>query len=107
MENKSNTQPETTSRYSKPQRIGALVCVILIVLIYIVALIASFFSSEAGKTIARIAIGCTLVLPLLTWAYIWMIGKLTHRHTIADFDLLGIPTNHEGETVNTENTNQK
>lgn len=91
---------ENKSKYTKPQRIAALVCVVLIICVYLTALVASFFSSEVGKNIAKIAIGFTLVLPPLTWAYIWMIGKITHKHTIADFDILGIPTNHDGEIIN-------
>ncbi len=97
---KENNPQEQGPKYSRVQRISALVCVALILGVYLTALIASFFSTELGKTIAKIAIGFTLVLPPLTWAYIWMIGKITHKHTIADFDILGIPTNHDGEIIN-------
>lgn len=73
------------SKYSKPQRIAALVCVILIVLMYLFTLILSLLKAPWAKTLFRVSLGCTLVLPLLAWIYIWMYGKLTHKDTIADF----------------------
>ena len=76
------------SKYTKPQRIGALISVILIVLLVISALVFNCLTYEWAKTAGRIALGCVLVLPLLTWLYIWLIGTLTHKHTIASFDLL-------------------
>lgn len=79
---------ENSKKYTKAQRIGALICVILIVSVYLLALVFSFFSSETAKAITKAAIGCTIGLPLLTWGYIWMVGRLTHKHTIADFDTI-------------------
>ncbi len=61
---------------------------------YLSALVFSLLKFEWAGKIARIAIGCTLVLPILTWLYIWLIGKIFHKKTIADFDLFGNPTDH-------------
>ena len=93
-------------KYSKKERILALICVCLIVLVYLLSLVASFISTETGKLVAKIAFGCTFVLPLLTWFYIWMAGHIFHKHTIADFDFFGIPTEH-GNIMSVEKEEKK
>lgn len=86
---------ENKSKYTKTQRISALICIIVIVLMYLAALVFSLLKFEWAGNVARIAIGCTVVLPLLTWVYIWLSGYIFHKHTIADLDLMGNPTNHD------------
>lgn len=73
------------SSYTKPQRIASLICVILIGLLYVATLVLSLLKAPVYKNLFKIALGATLVLPILTWVYIWMIGKLTKKKTIADF----------------------
>lgn len=90
------------SKYTKGQRVAAMVCVIIIVLMYISTVVFALLKFDWAKYMLRVSLGCTLVLPILAWIYIWMIGKLTHRHTIADFDIGGHPTNHDGLVVNTK-----
>lgn len=82
------------SKYTKPQRIAALICLIFIALLYLATLVLLFIQGEWAKLALRIALGATLVLPILTWIYIWCFGKILHKHTIADFDLLGVPTDN-------------
>lgn len=76
----------TTSRYTKAQRIGALSTVILIGVILLAMLILAFVGTEWSARLVRILFGAAIVLPILAWAYIWMIGKMTHKKTIADFN---------------------
>ncbi len=71
--------------YTKGQRIAALACIGLILLLYISTLIFAFIKADWAKVMLRLGLGCTLVLPILTWVYIWLIGKLKHKDTIADF----------------------
>lgn len=82
-----NGKPDSagTSRYSRKQRIGAIACLSIIALMYLVTLVCTFLKSDTARTLLRISLGCTLVLPILTWVYIWIIGKLTRKDTIADF----------------------
>lgn len=82
------------SQYTKPQRIAAMICAVLIALAFIVTLILNMIGSEWANNAGRIALGCLFVLPILAWIYIWMIGHIFHKHTIADFDFLGNPTDH-------------
>lgn len=108
VDSKKETRRENilSSKHKKSQRIAALGCVILIVAVYLTALVASFFSSDLSKTITKIALGATVVLPLLAWLYIWMIGHIFHKHTIADFDLGGVPTDHTGILEYTEDSSK-
>lgn len=73
------------SRYSKGQRIAALVCIAVIVLMYLSTLVFSLLKFEWAGKMFRVSLGMTLVLPVMAWLYIWMIGKLRHKDTIADF----------------------
>lgn len=90
-----------TKKYSKAQRVAALICVAVIVLMYVSTLVFALLKYDWAKQMLRISLGCTLVLPLLAWSYIWMIGKLTHKATIADLNIGGQPTNHDGIIVST------
>ncbi len=83
---KENTGGKFESKYTKGQRIGATVCVGIIVLLYLTTLLLTFINRDWANHLVKISLGCTLVLPCLTWVYIWMIGKLTHKRTIADFN---------------------
>ena len=74
------------SKYTKGQRIAALICIAIIVLLYLATLVFAIIKADWAKVCLRIGLGCTLVLPILTWVYIWMIGKLTKKKTIADFN---------------------
>lgn len=89
---------ETTkerSKYSKGQRVLALIGVILLVCLFLCALIFSFIKTEWAATAAKGCIGCAIVVPILIWVNLWLFGKVFHRHTIADLDLGGIPTPHD------------
>ncbi len=78
---------EQKPKRSKAQRIAALLCVILLISLYLITLVAAIFDrSSSGKWFLLCLIG-TVVIPLLTWIYVWMYGMLSKKHTIASFDL--------------------
>ena len=58
---------------------------ILIGALYLVNLILAFINTDAARRMLRATLGLTIGLPILAWIYIWIIGKLTHKDTIADF----------------------
>lgn len=62
----------------KGKRILALVGAILLVGLYIFALIAGLTSSPDTVNILMAALFCTIVLPVLIWAYTF-IYKLVHK----------------------------
>ena len=75
-----------------PKQIAALTCVVLLVLLYIATFIAAFFAGKGGTRLFVICAALTIIIPIATWGFIWMIGKLTNKHTIADlYDENNVP----------------
>ncbi len=71
--------------YNKKQRIAALICIILLVLLYVVTLICAIFNFDGSGRLFQACLFATVAVPLLAWIYIWMYGKLTNKHTMASF----------------------
>ena len=69
----------------KGQRIASIVCLCLIAVLFIAMIVLAGMKTPLAKTLFKVTLGATLILPILTWIYIWLIGKLTHKRTIADF----------------------
>lgn len=72
-----------------PKQIAALVGVIVLVLMYIITLIVAIVDTSASGKMFGICIAATFFVPILTWIYIWMYGKLTGKSTMADLNLGG------------------
>lgn len=86
-EEKQTSKKKTTSK-----QIAAIGAVVLLVLMYAATLIAAIFDTTASGVLFRASLIATFAIPLLAWIYIWMYGKLTRKHTMADFDLGGKKT---------------
>ncbi|MCR5719286.1 MAG: hypothetical protein K6F84_01855 [Lachnospiraceae bacterium] len=71
---------------SKAKRIAALLGVILLVSLYIVTFIVSVVDKSSGGKLFSICLVATLVIPIMSWITIWMVGKLSGKGSIADFD---------------------
>ena len=82
--NKNNRQSKATSK-----QIVAIIGIILLAAMYILTLIAAIFDNPNSMLLFRACLIGTFTIPLLIWVYIWMYGKLTRKHTMADFDLGG------------------
>ena len=73
------------SYYTKGQRAASIVCLCLIAVLFVAMIVLACMKTPLAKTLFKVTLGATLILPILTWIYIWLIGKLTHKRTIADF----------------------
>jgi hypothetical protein len=77
-----------STRENRPKRTSkqnvALAGVIVLVLIYLASLVVAIVDKSASGTWLKISLFATVAVPMLTWAYIWMYGKLTGKRTIAD-----------------------
>ncbi len=93
-ENKSPNKKWTS------KRIVALIGVFLLLALYIGALFISIFIPDKSGDMLLFCIFGTVAIPFLIWIYIWMYGKLTGKHTIADFDYLQ-------DTESTDDTEQQ
>jgi hypothetical protein len=88
---KNAEQPDTKrSGYSRPQRIAALVGLILIFGLAVTTLVVAITDST-GRLFQSFLM-LTIAAPILTWIYIWLYGKYERRHTIASFDFFGRPS---------------
>lgn len=82
MSQKSPNKKKITSK-----QIVALVGVILLVLMYLVTLVVAIVDSSASGKLFALCLYATIAIPILIWIYTWMYGKLTGKHTFADFDV--------------------
>lgn len=90
-EKKSETDPRDAKAGTKmtSRRVVAMIGVILLVLLYLVTLIVAIVDRSASGRLFWICLYATVAIPILIWVYTWMYGKLTRKHTFADFDLGG------------------
>ncbi len=92
MKEKNKTQDSPAPGSGKKvtsKQIVAIIGVVLLVLMYIAALVAAIADSSASGNLFRVCLYATVVIPIIIWVYTWMYGKLTQKHTFADFDLGG------------------
>lgn len=66
------------------KRIAAMVCIILLLLLYIATLVVSILDFPGHDKLFAACLGATVGLPILLWLYIGLFGKLTDRRTMAD-----------------------
>ncbi len=82
---KSGTTAPRKKKTSK--QLVAMAAVVLLVLLYLSTLITALFDNTVSHVLFRASLIGTFTIPLLSWVYIWMYGKLTQKHTIADYEL--------------------
>ena len=78
------TNTDNHKKKKHPKQIAAIIGILLLVLLYIATLISALVDSSAAKSWFRMCLFATVAVPLLLWIYIWMYGKLTGKHTIAE-----------------------
>lgn len=76
------------------KQIAALLAVVLLAALYLITLFAAIFDTSAAGSLFRICLICTVVVPLLTWVFIWLYGQTTGKSTIADVHLLEEPKDY-------------
>lgn len=87
-ETKNSRTPDSGKKVTSKQ-VVAIIGIVLLVLMYIVTLIAAIVDSSASGRLFWMCLYATAFIPILIWVYTWMYGKLTQKHTFADFDLGG------------------
>lgn len=70
-------------KYSKKQRIMALVAVILLASLSIAALVCALLPIEGAAKLSFAFLFAAVFLPILLWIWIWLYGKTTGKRTIA------------------------
>lgn len=69
-----------------PKQVAAILGIVLLVLLYLITFIVAFIDQSSSGQLFRLCLLATFTIPLLIWVYIWMYGKLTQKHTIADLE---------------------
>ncbi len=70
------------------KRIAAWIAIVLLVALYVITLFVAIFDKTASGKWFITCLLATVIIPLLTWIYIWMYGKVTGKKTMADMHLL-------------------
>ena len=78
-----------SSKKIPSKQIVAIIGIVLLVLMYLVTLIVAIFDTSASGSLFKMCLFATIAIPFLLWIYIWLYGRLTNRHTIADLDIGG------------------
>lgn len=68
----------------KPKQIAAIICIILLVLLYVATLVVSLLDFPGSGKLFAACLLATVGLPILLWIYIWLYGRLTQKSTIAE-----------------------
>ena len=69
---------------SKSKQIAAILCIVLLVLLYVATLVISLLDFPGSEKLFAACIVATIGLPILLWIYIWLYGKVTGKHTLTD-----------------------
>jgi len=69
---------------NKPKQIAAMVCIVLLVLLYVATLVISILDFPGSDRLFGACIVATIGLPILLWIFIWLYGKYTNKPTIAE-----------------------
>ena len=93
MKKEQNPKRKMTSK-----QIAAITGIVLLVLLYLISLAAAILDSSSAAVWFRASLFGTIALPLLIWIYVWLYGKMTGRHTIADAPDVSESENHSVNT---------
>lgn len=86
MKSETNNNLSGKNKKITSRQVVAMVGVILLVLLYIITLIMAVIDKSRSGHMFLMCLVATMVIPLLIWIYTWLYGKITGKHTIADFD---------------------
>lgn len=84
-----------------PKQIAAIICIILLVLLYAATLVVSLLDFPGSDKLFVACLLATVGLPILLWIYIGAYGKLTHKKTMADM----FPEKDTSSEAKTDNEN--
>lgn len=65
----------------KPKQIAAIICIILLVLLYVATLVVSLLDFPGSDRLFAACLVATVGLPILLWIYIWAYGRFTNKST--------------------------
>ena len=70
------------------KRVAAVAGIVLLVGLYLLTFISACIGTESSGKLFRFSLGMTIAVPIFLWIFIWCVGKLTGRHSMASMDIL-------------------
>lgn len=70
------------------KRIAAVAGIVLLVAMYVVTLISALIGTPGAAKLFRFSLGMTIAVPIFLWIFIWCVGKITGKDSMASLDLL-------------------
>lgn len=70
------------------KRVAAVAGIVLLVGLYLLTFISACIGTESSGKLFRFSLGMTIAVPIFLWIFIWCVGKLTNRHSMASMDIL-------------------
>lgn len=68
---------------STPKQVAALLCVIILILLYLVTFISAFLNFPGADKLFAACLLASIGLPILLWLCIWFYGRLQERRAEA------------------------
>lgn len=73
---KEQDKVQETKQKRTPKQIGALICAILLVAMYLFTLIAALLDFPGADRLFAACLLMTIGFPILLWIFIWIYGKI-------------------------------
>lgn len=64
-----------------PKQIAAILCIVLLVLLYAATLIVALLDFPGSDRLFAACLMATMGLPILLWIYLWLYGKYIDRRS--------------------------
>ncbi|MCI9664066.1 MAG: hypothetical protein HFI46_09350 [Lachnospiraceae bacterium] len=64
-----------------PKQIAAILCIVLLVLLYVATLVVALLDFPGSDRLFAACLMATVGLPILLWIYIWLYGKYRERRS--------------------------
>ncbi len=90
-QNNTTAYKEAVSQKKYPwtaKRIAAWICIAALAAMYLITLILALTDNTAAGSLFKASLLLTIVLPIFCWIFIWAVGVLNHKETIASMKIL-------------------
>ena len=70
------------------KRAAAVAGIVLLVALYVVTFVSALIGTEGAGRLFRFSLGMTIAVPIFLWIFIWCVGRLTDKGSMASLDIL-------------------
>lgn len=84
----TSSEQNKNTKTGRARQIAAIIGIVLLAGMYVVTFISACIGSDASGRLFRLSLGMTIAIPIFLWIFIWCIGVLTHKGSMASMDIL-------------------